>query len=154
MLKVNNIEVVYNDIILVLRGISLEVPEMSIITLLGANGAGKSTTIKTIAGILSLEDGELKGGTIEFDGEQIDQKSPEDIVKRGISVIPEGRGIFPELTVGENIKVGSYTRTDTKEIQENLRKVYDYFPILVERHSQLAGYLSGGNSKCSPLEDP
>jgi branched-chain amino acid transport system ATP-binding protein len=147
MLKVNNIEVVYNDIILVLRGISLEVPEMNIITLLGANGAGKSTTIKTIAGILSLEDGELKGGTIEFDGDRIDQKSPEDIVKKGISVVPEGRGVFPELTVEENIKVGSYTRTDTKEIQENTRKVYGYFPILRERGSQLAGYLSGGEQQ-------
>ncbi len=147
MLKVNNIEVVYNDIILVLRGISLEVPEMSIITLLGANGAGKSTTIKTIAGILSLEDGELKGGTIEFDGDQIEQKSPEEIVKKGISVIPEGRGVFPELTVGENIKVGAYTRKDTKGVQASLQRVYEYFPILRERHSQLAGYLSGGEQQ-------
>jgi branched-chain amino acid transport system ATP-binding protein len=147
MLKVNNIEVVYNDVILVLRGISLQIPEMSIVTLLGANGAGKSTTIKTIAGILSLEDGELTGGTIECDGERIDHKSPEEIVKLGISVVPEGRGIFPELTVGENIKVGSYTRPDKGEVLENLRRVYDYFPILVERHSQSAGYLSGGEQQ-------
>ena len=147
MLKVNNIEVVYNDIILALRGISLQVPEKSIIALLGGNGAGKSTTIKAIAGILPLEDGEIEGGMIEFYGERIDQKSPEEIVKKGISVIPEGRGIFPELTVGENIKVGAYTRRDTKEVQTSLQRVYEYFPVLRERHSQLAGYLSGGEQQ-------
>ena len=147
MLKVNNIEVVYNDVILALRGISLQVPENNIITLLGANGAGKSTTIKAIAGILPLEDGEIEGGMIEFDGERIDQASPEEIVKKGISVIPEGRGIFPELTVGENVKVGAYIRKDTKGIQSSLQKVYEYFPILKERHSQLAGYLSGGEQQ-------
>jgi len=147
MLKVNNIEVVYNDVILALRGISLQVPEKDIITLLGANGAGKSTTIKAIAGILPLEDGEIEGGMIEFDGERIDQTSPEEIVKKGISAIPEGRGIFPELTVGENIKVGAYTRKDVKGVQSSLQKVYEYFPILKERHSQLAGYLSGGEQQ-------
>jgi branched-chain amino acid transport system ATP-binding protein len=147
MLKVNNIEVVYNDVILALRGISLQVPERSMITLLGANGAGKSTTIKAIAGILPLEDGEIEGGMVEFYGERIDQKSPEEIVIKGISVIPEGRGIFPELTVGENIKVGGYTRKDTKGVQASLGKVYEYFPILRERHSQLAGYLSGGEQQ-------
>lgn len=147
MLNVNNIEVVYNDIILALRGISLQVPERSIIALLGANGAGKSTTIKAIAGILPLEDGEIEGGMIEFCGERIDQKSPEEIVVRGISVIPEGRGVFPELTVGENIKVGGYTRKDSKGIQASLEKVHEYFPILRERHSQLAGYLSGGEQQ-------
>ena len=147
MLKVNNIEVVYNDVILALRGISLQVPEKDIITLLGANGAGKSTTIKAIAGILPLEDGEIEGGMIEFAGERIDQTSPEEIVKKGISAIPEGRGIFPELTVGENIKVGAYTRKDVKGVQSSLQKVYEYFPILKERHSQLAGYLSGGEQQ-------
>lgn len=147
MLKVNNIEVVYNDVILALRGISLQVPEKNIITLLGANGAGKSTTIKAIAGILPLEDGEIEGGMIEFDEERIDQESPEEIVKKGISVIPEGRGVFPELTVGENIKVGAYTRKDLKGVQLSLQKVYEYFPILKERHSQLAGYLSGGEQQ-------
>jgi branched-chain amino acid transport system ATP-binding protein len=147
MLKVNNIEVVYNDIILALRGISIQVPEKKIIALLGGNGAGKSTTIKAVAGILSLEDGEIEGGMIEFDGERIDQKSPEEIVKKGISVIPEGRGIFPELTVGENIKVGAYTRKDSKGVQSSFQKVYEYFPLLKERHSQLAGYLSGGEQQ-------
>lgn len=147
MLNVNNIEVVYNDIILALRGISLQVPERSIITLLGGNGAGKSTTIKAISGILPLEDGEIEGGVIEFCGERIDQKSPEEIVIRGISVIPEGRGVFPELTVLENIKVGAYTRKDTKGIPESLARVHEYFPILRERHSQLAGYLSGGEQQ-------
>jgi branched-chain amino acid transport system ATP-binding protein len=147
MLKVNNIEVVYNDVILALRGISLQVPEKNIIALLGANGAGKSTTIKATAGILPLEDGEIEGGMIEFDGERIDQMSPEEIVKKGISVIPEGRGIFPELRVGENIKVGAYTRKDMKGVQSSLQKVYEYFPILKERHSQLAGYLSGGEQQ-------
>jgi branched-chain amino acid transport system ATP-binding protein len=147
MLRVNNIEVVYNDIILALRGISLQVPEKSMIALLGANGAGKSTTLKAIAGILPLEDGEIGGGIIEFYGERIDQKSPEEIVKKGISVIPEGRGIFPELTVGENIKVGAYTRKDAKGVQSSLKKVYEYFSILKDRHSQLAGYLSGGEQQ-------
>ncbi|OGQ06840.1 MAG: ABC transporter ATP-binding protein [Deltaproteobacteria bacterium RBG_19FT_COMBO_46_12] len=147
MLKVNNIEVVYNDIILALRGISLQVPEKSIIALLGGNGAGKSTTIKAIAGILPLEDGEIEGGMIEFYGKRIDRENPEEIVKKGISVIPEGRGIFRELTVGENIKVGAYTRKDPKEIQTSLQKVYEYFPILEERQSQLAGYLSGGEQQ-------
>lgn len=147
MLKVNNIEVVYNDVILALRGISLQVPEKNIIALLGGNGAGKSTTIKAVAGILPLEDGEIEGGMIEFEGERIDQKSPEEIVKRGISVIPEGRGIFPELTVEENIKVGAYTRKDTQGIPSSLQKVYEYFSILKERHSQLAGYLSGGEQQ-------
>jgi len=147
MLMVNNIEVVYNDVILALRGISLQVPEKKIIALLGANGAGKSTTIKAIAGILPLEDGEIEGGMIEFYGERIDWKSPEEIVKKGISVIPEGRGVFQELTVGENMKVGAYTRRDTGGIQSSLQKVYDYFPILKERQSQLAGYLSGGEQQ-------
>jgi branched-chain amino acid transport system ATP-binding protein len=147
MLSVNNIEVVYNDIILALRGISLQVPEKNIIALLGANGAGKSTAIKAIAGILPLEDGEIKGGMIEFLGEKIDQKSPEEIVKKGISVVPEGRGIFPELTVAENIKVGGYTRKEPKGIQTSLEKVFEYFPILKERQSQLAGYLSGGEQQ-------
>jgi branched-chain amino acid transport system ATP-binding protein len=147
MLKVNNIEVVYNDFILALRGISLQVPEKSIIALLGANGAGKSTTIKAISGILPLEDGEIVGGVIEFHGERIDQRSPEEIVKKGISVVPEGRGVFPELTVGENIKVGAYTRRDPKGIQSSLQKVYEYFSILKDRQSQLAGYLSGGEQQ-------
>jgi len=147
MLRVNNIEVVYNDIILALRGISLEVPEKGMIALLGANGAGKSTTLKAIAGILPLEEGEIEGGFIEFYGERIDQKGPEEIVRRGISVVPEGRGIFPELTVGENIKVGAYTQKKSKNIQISLQRVYEYFPILKERHSQLAGYLSGGEQQ-------
>lgn len=147
MLKVNNIEVVYNDIILALRGISLEVPEKGRIALLGANGAGKSTTLKAIAGILPLEEGEIEGGFIEFFGERIDQKSPEEIVKKGISVVPEGRGIFPELTVGENIRVGAYTQKESKRIKTSLQRVYEYFPILKERHSQLAGYLSGGEQQ-------
>jgi branched-chain amino acid transport system ATP-binding protein len=147
LLRINNIEVVFSDVILVLKGISLEIPENSMVTLLGANGAGKSTTIKAIAGVLSLEDGEIKGGMIEFRGQRIDRESPEEIVKGGISVIPEGRGIFPELTVGENIKVGAYTRTDPEEIRRSLQKVYSYFPILRDRYFQLAGYLSGGEQQ-------
>ncbi len=147
MLRVNNIEVVYNDIILALKGISLEVPEKGMIALLGANGAGKSTTLKAIAGILPLEEGEIEGGVIEFYGERIDRKGPEEIVRKGISVVPEGRGIFQELTVGENIKVGAYTQKDGKRIQTSLQRVYEYFPILKERHSQLAGYLSGGEQQ-------
>ncbi len=147
MLQVNNIEVVYDDIILALRGISLEIPERGRIALLGANGAGKSTTLKSIAGILPLEDGKIEEGFIEFFGERIDQRSPEEIVRRGISVVPEGRGVFQELTVVENIKVGAYTEKESNKIKNSLQRVYEYFPILKERHSQLAGYLSGGEQQ-------
>lgn len=147
MLEVHNLEVVYNDVILVLRGVTLKVPPKGVVALLGANGAGKSSTIKAIAGVLQLIDGKIKNGTIEFLGERIDRKSPEETVKKGISITPEGREVFPELTVKENLKVGAYIQKHKGEIQESLKKIFEYFPILKERHSQLAGYLSGGEQQ-------
>lgn len=147
MLKVNNIKVVYNDVVLVLKGISMEIGPRAIVALLGSNGAGKSTTLKAITGILRIEDGEVEEGTIEFLGERIDKKSPEKIVNMGICAVPEGRGLFSELTVMENIKMGSYTRRDQHGIKEDLKKVFDYFPILQDRRLQLAGYLSGGEQQ-------
>jgi branched-chain amino acid transport system ATP-binding protein len=148
MLKVNNIEVVYNEVILAVRGISLEVPEKGIIALLGANGAGKSTTFKAISGILDFEDGEIKEGTIEFLGERVDKRDPTDIVRMGIIQVPENRGLFKELNVDENIKVGAFSRVgDLHNIKKDHDKVFDYFPILKERRRQIAGYLSGGEQQ-------
>jgi branched-chain amino acid transport system ATP-binding protein len=148
MLKVNNIEVVYNEVILAVRGVSLEVPEKGIIALLGANGAGKSTIFKAISGILDFEDGEIKEGTIEFLGERVDKMDPTDIVRMGIIQVPENRGIFKELNVDENIKVGAFSRVgDLHNIKKDHDKVFDYFPILKERRRQIAGYLSGGEQQ-------
>ena len=107
MLRLNNLEVVYNDIILVLRGISLEVPDAGIITFLGANGAGKSTTLRAISGLLDYEDGEIKKGVIEFGGQAIHEMGPQEIVRLGITQVPEGRRVFAELTVEENLRVGA-----------------------------------------------
>ncbi len=147
MLKLNNIEVVYNDVILVLKGLSLEVPRGSIVALLGGNGAGKTTTLRAISGLLKAEDGELTDGSIEFMGERIDRKDPEEIVRMGIFQVMEGRRVFEELTVDENIRIGAYTRKDRQNIKQDYERVFDYFPRLRERRSQLAGYLSGGEQQ-------
>jgi len=147
MLRLNNIQVVYNDVILVLKGLSLEVRPGSIVALLGGNGAGKTTTLKAISGLLKAEDGEVTDGSIEFMGERIDQKSPEDIVRRGIFQVMEGRRVFEELTVDENIRMGAYTRRDRQNLRRDYDLVFDYFPRLKERRSQLAGYLSGGEQQ-------
>jgi branched-chain amino acid transport system ATP-binding protein len=147
MLKLNNIETWY-DIIRVLHGISLEVRQGDIVTLLGTNGAGKSTTLKTIVRALYDERKEQpEKGTIEFKGLRIDRKDPAEIVRMGISLVPEGREVFPELTVWENIIMGAYLRKDKKKIKEDMEKVFNYFPILRERTSQEAGYLSGGEQQ-------
>jgi len=147
MLKINNIKVVYNDLVLVLMGISLQVGKGAIVTLLGSNGAGKTTTLKATIGILRIEEGDIEEGSIEFLGERIDRKSPEKIVHMGICAVPEGRGIFSELTVMENLKLGKVSRRDPSGIEREFNKVFDYFPILIQRKSQLAGYLSGGEQQ-------
>ena len=147
MLKINNIKVVYNDVVLVLMGISLEVGEGAIVTLLGSNGAGKTTTLKATIGVLRIEEGEIEEGSIEFLGERIDKKSPEKIVRMGICAVPEGRGIFSELTVPDNLKLGKITQKDQTGIKGDFTRVFEYFPILYKRRSQLAGYLSGGEQQ-------
>ncbi len=147
MLKVNNVEIAYNDVLRVLKGISFEVPPQSIVALLGSNGAGKSTILKTISGIIGLEDGELLEGRIEFANQRIDRLTPEKIVRCGIVQVPESRGIFDDLTVLENLRVGAYTRSDATRIKQDLEIVLDYFPVLGERLNLLAGYLSGGEQQ-------
>ena len=145
LLAVNNIEVVYNDVILVLRGLSLAVPEGAIVTLLGPNGAGKSTTLKAISGLLRAEDGAVTGGDILFGGESIKDLPPDAIVGRGIFQVMEGRRIVADMTVIENLRLGAHTRRD-REIDADIDMVYRYFPRLRER-TGLAGYLSGGEQQ-------
>ncbi len=147
MLEVNNIEVVYNDVILVLKGISLSVPKGNIVALLGANGAGKTTTLKTISGVLRLQNGDLEGGTISFDGKEIQDDDPDRIVRNGISMVPEGRRIFSDLSVVENLVVGAFTRSDRSRVRKDLEMVLNYFPLVRERRNQRAVYLSGGEQQ-------
>jgi branched-chain amino acid transport system ATP-binding protein len=147
MLKVTNLETTYNDIILSLKGISLEVPPAAIIALLGANGAGKTTTINTISGIRKTLDLDIEDGKVAFDGRDIGDLEPHEIVSLGISQVPEGRRIFAELTVAENILIGSYALKERKNFSRNEEMVFSYFPILKERHRQQAGYLSGGEQQ-------
>ncbi len=146
MLQVNNIEVIYNKVILVLKGLSLEVPRGQIVALLGANGAGKTTTLKAISGLLKPEDGEVTDGSIVFEGQEIHEMDAEEIVRLGIFQVMEGRRVFEHLTTEENLMAGAYTRPG-REFQEDLEKVYHYFPRLKERRHQRAGYLSGGEQQ-------
>jgi branched-chain amino acid transport system ATP-binding protein len=145
LLTVNNIEVVYDEVILVLRGVSLDVPEGSLVTLLGANGAGKSTTLKAISGLLKTEDGEVTRGDIQFLGKRINHLAPEAIVRRGIFQVMEGRRIIEDMTAIENLRLGAFTRRD-KGINDDIELVFTYFPRLKER-TGLAGYLSGGEQQ-------
>lgn len=148
MLKVNNIEVVYNDVILVLRGVSLEVGAGQIVALLGANGAGKSTTLKAISGLLHTQMGDVTRGNVQFEGERIDMMYPEDIVKRGVVQVHEGRPLFRHLTVEENLRAGALFRgTSGAALREDLDRVYDYFPRLREFRQRTSGYLSGGEQQ-------
>ena len=147
MLKLNNVEVVYDRAVLVLRGISLEVPEQRIVTLLGSNGAGKSTTLKAISGLLKPERGEIITGSVEFAGDRIDHRGPEEIVKLGITQVMEGRRVFQDLTAEENLRAGAHTRRNGAEIKRDMELVYDYFPKLAERRTLKAGYLSGGEQQ-------
>jgi len=147
VLRVNNIEVIYDDVILVLKGLSLSVPERQIVALLGSNGAGKSTTLKAISGLLKSENGEVTDGDIQFLGERIDGLEPEQVVRRGIFQVMEGRRVFEDLTVDENILMGGYARPDRAGVKRDHELCFDYFPRLKERRRQLAGYLSGGEQQ-------
>ncbi len=147
MLKLNNIEVAYLNVIRVLHGVSLNVEDGSIVALLGANGAGKSTTLKAISGLLHVEEGEVTDGSIEWDDERIDRKSAEEIGKLGIIQALEGRRVFKHLNVEENLLVGAYYRHDRQAIRQDLEMVYTYFPKLKELRSNIAGYLSGGEQQ-------
>jgi branched-chain amino acid transport system ATP-binding protein len=146
ILRVENLEVVYNDVVLVLKGLSLACPEGRITALLGANGAGKSTTLKAISGLLQCEDGEVTDGAVVYRGEPIQGLVPERIVRKGIFQVMEGRRIFEDLTVEENLRCGAFTRP-RGEMADSLALVYEYFPRLKERRKQLAGYMSGGEQQ-------
>ncbi len=146
MLTLNNVEVIYDDVILVLRGLSLEVPEGKIVALLGSNGAGKSTTLKAVSGLLPSEHGEVTDGTIHFSGEDITRVDASDRVTRGMSLCMEGRHVFEHLSVAENLVAGAYTRSG-KESAEDLEKVYEFFPKLADMRARIAGYLSGGEQQ-------
>jgi branched-chain amino acid transport system ATP-binding protein len=148
LLDVNNIEVIYNHVILVLKGVSLAVPKGGIVALLGGNGAGKTTTLKAISNLLNSERGEVTKGFVSYRGAQIHGADPADMVKRGVIQVMEGRHCFEHLTVEENLLTGAYTRSDSKaDIQADLDMVYTYFPRLKERRKSQAGYTSGGEQQ-------
>lgn len=147
ILNVNNIEVIYDDVILVLKGLSLQVDEGHIVCLLGANGAGKTTTLKAISGLLKTEEGEVTDGSIEFKGVRINDMEPEKIVRMGIFQVMEGRRVFADLTVEENLIAASHTQKSKTVMRSNMDIVVNYFPRLKERWRGLAGYLSGGEQQ-------
>lgn len=147
MLRLNNIEVIYSDVILVLKGLSLEVPQGQIVALLGANGAGKTTTLKAISGLLKTENGQVTSGSVELMGRRIDGMDPDRICRLGILQVMEGRKVLESLTVEENLRIGGYTRRDPNGVEHDFQMIYEYFPRLVERRHQLAGYLSGGEQQ-------
>ena len=151
ILKLNNIEVMYHEVILVLKGVSIEVPQGGIVALLGANGAGKSTTLKSISGLLKHEDGEVTDGSIEFMGEKIHHLPAEEVARRGIFQIIEGRRVFEHLTVEENLRVGAHLSGIGSGIRERLEMVYTYFPRLRERKNVLAGFTSGGEQQMAVI---
>jgi len=147
MLQLNNIDVVYMNVIQVLRGVSLTVADGQIVALLGANGGGKTTTLKAISGMLKTEEGEVTDGSIEFDGQRIDRLRPEDIAVLGISQAMEGRRVLEHLSVEENLLVGAYRRKDRREIKRDMEMVFDYFPALKRLRRRMSGYLSGGEQQ-------
>ncbi len=147
VLNVNGIEVIYNHVILVLKGVSLQVPQGSIVAILGGNGAGKTTTLRAISNLLRGERGDVTKGSIELRGERIENLSPSELVRRGVVQVMEGRHCFAHLTIEENLLTGSYTRTDKGEIAANLDKVYTYFPRLKTRRTSQAAYTSGGEQQ-------
>jgi branched-chain amino acid transport system ATP-binding protein len=147
MLQVDNIEVVYANIILVLRGVSLEVDDGQIVALLGANGAGKTTTIKAISGLLKTEEGEVTDGSIYFDGKRIDRLNTQDIAALGMSQVMEGKRVLEHLTVQENLMVFAYRRKDRGQVKKDLEMVFDYFPRIKSFHHRTSGYLSGGEQQ-------
>jgi branched-chain amino acid transport system ATP-binding protein len=152
LLEVNGIEVIYNHVILVLKGVSLSVPEGGIVALLGANGAGKTTTLKAVSNLLRAERGEVTKGLIEFRGERVDSMTPSDLVKRGVVQVMEGRHCFAHLTVEENLLTGAYTRAISRaEVRAELERVYAFFPRLKQRRTSQAGYTSGGEQQMTAI---
>ena len=152
LLAVNNIEVIYDHVILVLKGVSLSVPKGGIVALLGANGAGKTTTLKAISNLLRAERGDVTKGSVEFAGESVQHLTPNDLVKRGVIQVMEGRHCFEHLTVEENLMTGAYTRTDgAAAVQQDLEMVYGSFPRLKERRTSQAGYTSGGEQQMTAI---
>ena len=147
VLIVNNIEVVYSHVILVLKGVSLKVKKGGITALLGGNGAGKSTTLKSISNLLGSERGEVTKGSVTYSNEYIHDLDPSQLVKKGVIQVMEGRHCFEHLTVEENLLTGAYTRSNNKEVKEDLERVYNYFPRLRDRRTSLAGYTSGGEQQ-------
>ncbi|HWL43093.1 MAG TPA: ABC transporter ATP-binding protein [Ilumatobacter sp.] len=147
MLQVSNLEVVYNDVILVLRGLSIEVPDGQIVALLGANGAGKTTTLRAVSGLLDVHDGKVTKGQVTFNGVRIDDKEPSEVVRTGITQVLEGRRVFADMTVDENLTCGAYTNRDKASVKTNYERVMDLFPRLAERRKQVAGYMSGGEQQ-------
>jgi branched-chain amino acid transport system ATP-binding protein len=148
ILSINNIEVIYDHVILVLKGVSLTVPKGGIVAILGANGAGKTTTLKAISNLLKAERGEVTKGSIEFEGERIDRMSPNELVRRGCIQVMEGRHCFGHLTIEENLLTGAFTRKDgAAAIKRDMEMVYDYFPRLKQRKAAMSGYTSGGEQQ-------
>lgn len=147
MLELNNVEVVYSDVILVLKGVSLEVPAARIVALLGANGAGKTTTLKAISGLLRSEDGRVTSGAIRLDGKPIHAEEPQNLVRSGLVQVVEGRKILPHMTVDQNLMVGGTVLANRAQRQESIEKVYGYFPKLVALRDRVSGYLSGGEQQ-------
>ena len=151
-LSVNNIEVIYDHVILVLRGVSLQVPKGRIVALLGANGAGKTTTLKAISNLLSAERGDVTKGTIEFEGKRVDKLTPNELVRRGVCQVMEGRHCFAHLTIEENLLTGAFTRKGSRaDLRAALEKVYHYFPRLKQRRGSVAGYTSGGEQQMTAV---
>ncbi|MBS7805679.1 ABC transporter ATP-binding protein [Rhizobiales bacterium TNE-4] len=148
ILSVNNIEVIYDHVILVLKGVSLDVPRGGIVAILGANGAGKTTTLKAISNLLRAERGEVTKGSIEFEGERVDRLNPNDLVRKGCIQVMEGRHCFGHLTIEENLLTGAFTRRDgNAAIKRDMEMIYDYFPRLRQRKGSMAGYTSGGEQQ-------
>jgi branched-chain amino acid transport system ATP-binding protein len=152
LLDVNGIEVIYNHVILVLKGVSLTVPEGGIVALLGANGAGKTTTLKAVSSLLRAERGEVTKGAVHFDGHRVDRLDPAELVKRGVIQVMEGRHCFAHLTVEENLLTGAYTRSASRsEVRADLERVYEFFPRLRQRRGAQAGYTSGGEQQMTAI---
>ncbi|MEN8235047.1 MAG: ABC transporter ATP-binding protein [Actinomycetota bacterium] len=147
MLEVANLEVVYNDVVLVLRGLSLDVRDGQIVALLGANGAGKTTTLRAVTGILDVHEGDITKGSVTFDDKRIDEKDPSSIVKMGIAQVLEGRRIFAEMSVDDNLRTGAFTNSDRSSVAAAYERVMDLFPVLKGRRKDTAGYLSGGEQQ-------
>jgi len=147
MLEVANLEVVYNDVVLVLRGLSIEVRDGQIVALLGANGAGKTTALRAITGLLDIHEGDVTKGAVTFDGNRIDNKDPSKIVRAGITQVLEGRRIFVEMSVEDNLRAGGYTNRNRSSVQESYDRVMELFPVLAGRTKDTAGYLSGGEQQ-------